>query len=520
MPFTLEGVLTSPKCFGLTKATPLQRALCRVADGLPFDNLVCEHPELLEQLEKTFGPGGLERLPGVMPKEFYLISGIRTAKSLICAAIAFRCAMTVDLAILQPWEEAVVSVVSITLKKARIIMRHLTGPLLARPNLRGLLVRDPTSGTVWLRRPQDGRIVRIEIAAGAKAGGSLVGDWSAGILFDEFTRMTGEEDGSIINFDESRNAVLGRILPGGMLAGVGSPWAPRGAAYEIVKTRWGSPSEDLVVARPPARAMNPHYWTDATIAKLRRSPKGEHVYKTDFLGEFADPESNFFTTPELEAVTRKGAWVPVPDSENGETLWDPRLVLPARDDCQHFAAIDPAMLRNAWTLVIGRREYRPDGSPRVVIVLCKQWVPARIGPLNPEIIIPEIKLLCEPYRVTEVYTDRWKSDELEKIGTKNGLSITVFGIANQDFVNLCDSLRLRVLTGAIEFPDDPEVRTDLLAIRRIARNRTMAMDLPFSTDGRHCDYVPALVVVNALAAAGVSWMEAMDVLERRGGRLG
>lgn len=514
---TLERILTSPRCFGLVTATPIQRVLCRAFDGLPFDDLLEAHPELAERidgitlLERTFGPGGLERLPNEKPREIYLITGIRTGKSLLLAAIAFQCAMTADLASLQPWEEATVPILSLTLKKARIILRHLKGPLLSRPHLRALLPREPTGSCLWVRRPHDGRIVRVEIAAGARAGGALVGDWVCGVLFDEFPRMTGEEDGSIINFDESRNAVVARIREGGMLAAVGSPHAPRGPAYEVVKKHFGNPSRALIVARPPARAMHPDYWTDAKIEELLRSPKGRHIYQTDYLGEFADPESNFFSTAELEAVTRKREV-----NEEGEL--DP-LELPYKNDCQHFAAMDPAMMRNAWTFVIARREYREDGSSKVVVVFAKQWVPGRIGPLNPEVVIAEIKAICVKYHLWEVFTDRWKSDELQSIGEKAGLTFTVYGLAGQDNVNLFDSLKLRVLTGGLELPDDPEIRTDLLAVRRVVRNRSIGMDFPFTNDGRHCDYAPSIAVVNQLAAQSSSWTDAMGKLADRGGRL-
>jgi hypothetical protein len=495
---TLERLLTSPNGFGLTKATPLQRVICRIADGLPFDDLLEQHPELAALLEKTCGPGGMARLPGVMPKELYLITGVRNGKSLICAAIGLKAALTVDLTMLLPWEEAVVSIVSISTKKAGVILRHLTGAL--DRALRPLLAREPTRSCVWIRRPQDGRIVRIEIAAGARAGGSLVSDWSAGALFDEFTRMTGEAEGKVINFDEARKAVIGRLLPGAQLVGVGSPWAPRGAAYEIVKAHWGNPSSKIVVLRPPSLAMNPFYWTEEVIEALRKSPKGEHVYRTDYLGEFADPESSFFTTAELEGVTRK----------NGP------LVLPAREGIQYFAAIDPAMLRNAWTLVVAGREYRPDGSVRVIIPLVRQWVPGRIGPLNPEIIFAEIRALCDTYRIHEVFTDKWKSEELTVIGRKVGLTVTVYGLAGQDSVRIFDSLRLRVLTGGIDLPPDSELRTDMLAIRRVVRNRTIGMDLPFTNDGRHCDYAPSLAVANELAATSSSWINAMEKVATEG----
>jgi hypothetical protein len=505
--FTLEHVLTSPRCFGLIKATPLQRACCRIVDGLELGDLVEQYPELVEQLEVTLGTNEWRNLHHSRPLEVYAISGIRTGKSLIFgAALAFRAAMTVDLSILQPWEEAVISILSITLKKARIIMRHLAGPLLARPHLRALMPRPPTTSTLWLRRPHDGRIVRIEIAAGAKAGGALVGDWSAGAYFDEHTRMVAGDEGSVVNFDEQRNAVLGRLLPGAQLVGMGAPWAPRGAAYQIHKDYFGTPREDLVVVCPPTKWMNPAYWTKERIEKLRRSPKGEHVYKTDYLGLFAAPGSGFLSPIELATVTRKGG----------------PLKLEHREGVQYFAAMDPAFRRNAWTLVITGREYLEDGRFRIDVVFAKQWIPKHDAPLKPKEILKQIAVELAGYGLTEVQTDGWRSEELASIGQDAGISVALFdGERTQEAeVRMFDAFRLRVLEQTTSLPDDPEFLGDLQAVRKIVGSRTIRMDLPVTPDGRHCDYAPALVKAHALASDAPGWMHAMGQLEKKGGRFG
>lgn len=510
MALSLERVLTSPKCFGLIEASPLQRALCRIIEGIPYDDLLEAHPELRAELATTLGPGGLERLealPPGFPREVFLICGIRCAKSLFCAAIAFRATQIVDLSPLRPWEQAVVSVLSLTREKAQIVMGHLLGPLMQHAHLRALLPREPTASTIWIRRPHDGRIVRIRIAAGARAGGSLVGDWSAGCIFDEFPRMTGEDDGSVINFDESRKAVFGRLLPGAQLVGVGSPWAPDTAAHQIVKEYWGNPSRKILVMRPPSRAMNPAYWTDAKVAELRASPKGEHVYQTDYLGNFLHPASGFFGDTELVAATRKGV--------DGEP---PAYDLPRRDDMQYFAAIDPAKSRNAFTLVIAGREFRADGSFRVVIVLARQWMPTPTAPLDSKVVMKAIAEICAGYFVYEVMTDGYLNEEVTRNGAEHGLTVTDYGLTGQDSVRLADALRLRVLNGGIELHPEPLFRQDLRSIRKIVRNRNIAIELPVTNDGRHADFAPPTLVVNDLAANAPGWQRAMGALADRGGR--
>jgi hypothetical protein len=504
---TLERLLTSPKAFGLTRATSIQRAVCRIVQGLPLDDLCEADDELAEVLERTCGPAGaascVALLPTTQPLEVYCLCGIRTAKSLICAAIALRAALTVDLDMLLPGEEACVSVVSIKLSKAKIIMRHLKGAL--RGALRPLLARKPTESTIWIRRPQDHRVVRIEIAAGANAGGSLVGDWSAGAIFDEWTRMNGEADLSVINFDDMRKAVLGRLLPGAQLVGVGSPWAPRGPAYETVQAYWGKPSERIVVLRPPAKAMNPAYWTEQRITELRLSPKGEWVYRTDYLGEFADPESAFFATAELESVIRRS---PVHAARDGKS--------------QYFAAMDPAARRNAWTLVIGARIYNDDGTYKIVVAFARQWLPRAGVPLKPEVVMKDIKAECARYGVREVFTDQWSSDAIAALGRHEKLTVTVHAMTTAEIVHCYDALRLRVLEGpkAIELHGDPYLRGDLLAVRKVVTNQAVRIALPITSDGRHADYAPPTALLCEMASSSPAWIHAMTRAKARGEGVG
>ena len=84
---TLELLLTSHHYFGLETATPVQRAVCRAIDGLPLGELWKDR-----DVRAAFGnckpPSGLGRV--LAPLELLLLAGIRSAKSLIAAACAFR----------------------------------------------------------------------------------------------------------------------------------------------------------------------------------------------------------------------------------------------------------------------------------------------------------------------------------------------------------------------------------------------------------------------------------------------
>jgi hypothetical protein len=74
-----------------------------------------------------------------------------------------------------------------------------------------------------------------------------------------------------------------------------------------------------------------------------------------------------------------------------------------------------------------------------------------------------------------------------------------------------ESLRARIADGAVELPDDPAVRADLLAIRKVVTRNGIGIELPRTTDGRHCDYAPALALAVSKTADGAlpAWVGAM-----------
>ncbi len=498
MPVTLEQLLCHRLAFGLTTASPVQRAICRCADGLPLGDLA-EDPTV----QKVFGGAeAIAQLPTEPPKELYVVAAIRSGKSLLSAALALKIALTIDLSFLAHSEIARVSVVSLDRDKSKIIMQHLMGAL-ERENglLRRYLVKSPipTEERVRVRR-DDGRIVEIVVAAGKRGGGSLVSRWTVAAVFDEACRMIGAEDG-VVNFDDMRASVIARLdlLPGAMLVVVSSPWAPRGPIFDAVQTNFGKPTRNLVLVRATGPQMNPVLWTPEACEEVRQHDYG--AYRTDVLGEFADPESAFFAAEELAMVTRKAPIESAPDKS-----------------IVYVAAMDPATRRNAWTLIIAGRKF-VSNVPHVVVAVARQWLPAPGVPLKPEHVLAEIKAVCDRYGVTEVHTDQWASDSNSAIARMMGFVVTETRRTSIEFVQLSDALRGAVLSGTVELPPVPALRDDMISMRKQVTNTSLRISLPVTNDGRHADYVPALLLAHDLAVNAASWVHAMGVLKESGGTM-
>lgn len=278
---SLETLLTHPAYFGLTTASPLQRAICRITDGLPLGDLACE-PTVVSALG---GRAAIAALPvGAPPTEIDIYSGIRTFKSLFAGVVAFARTQTVDISALRHGEIPRLTICSLDVDKAHVVFRdHLVGTIESKDALRSLLIGEPTKDSLLLRHPS-GRAIEVKVVAGARAGGQMVARWSAGVVFDEKPRMLGSEDGAVVNFDDADAAVEGRLLPGAQKIGIGSPWAPWGPAFDDVQKDWGRPTRHKVVIKAPAPALNPSWWTPQRCADLLE--KNPRAYKSDVLAEF------------------------------------------------------------------------------------------------------------------------------------------------------------------------------------------------------------------------------------------
>lgn len=477
---SLERTLVSPHGFGLVTATPLQQAICRIADGEPLSGL--ETVPLLAQADAyaediqeratlAWSIGDVRKLPASRPAELYIVGPIRSGKSLMTAAVSVCATQRCDMSLLGPGEVPRVSVVSLTTDLARVVHQHVVGRSLASRHLRNLMAGDPTTDSVMFRHPS-GVPVEVKIVAGARAGGSLVARWSAGVVFDEFTRMTGHEDG-VVNFDDARTAVSGRLLPGAQLCGIGSPWAPFGPAYAMVNQYWQDPSRERVIIRAVGPAMNPVYWTPQRCEELRR--RDPVAFRTDVLGEFADPEMSLFTASDLDAVTRP----------------NPIDVPPVHGQF-YVAAMDPATRADAWTLVIATRLR----SGIIQIVRAQQWQASKGAPLSPEAVLRDMSETLRPYNVSRVTTDQWAADALADLGARYNLWLHSENITATKKVELFESMRAMVLAKRVELPPVRELQDDIRRVRKRVTQSGITIELP-RAGGRHCDYAFATALALA-----------------------
>lgn len=459
---SLESLLTHPLGFGLTTATPLQRQLARLLDGDP--SLDPTHPDLVAAV------GDATELVGVRPSEVTMVASVRSAKTMLAAAVAVRATQTVDIADLQAGEIPRFSILSLTLDLAQVAHQHIAGTIMASPVLRELLLEEPRADSVLLRNPQ-GRPVEIATIAGKRSGSSTISRWSVGAILDEAPRMAAEGEAAV-NFDEQRRALMGRMRPGSQFLAIGSPYAPIGPIFEQVQREWRKPTRQRVVVRAPGWAMNPSYWTPERMADLKAADPD--AFRVDCEAEFAAPDAALIPPDALASATR----------HEGDLAPDPLR--------SYVAGMDAATRGNAWTFIIMSR----FGDKRRIDV-AKEWVGSKNAPLQAAEVFRDIARLCHAYRIQAVHCDQWGADPLSELALQQGVTLLPRMTPSKDRWEQASRFRTELLEGRLEMHPHPRMREDLLRVRKVATMAGVRLELPMGGDGRHCDFIPALMLASA-----------------------
>lgn len=495
---TTEALFCSPLAFGAGiyasggRPTPVQRAICRAADGLPLGDLAND-PAVLRSFG---GEEAILRLPNEPPKELFCVCCIRGGKSLLAACIAFKIALTIDMSFMGKGEVGRVSLVATDKDKAGACFSHLMIALELEGGILGqFLVKTPKPTTERVRiRRLDGRVVEIVVAAGKRAGASLISRWTLAAVFDEAARLVGSSSGGVVNFADMRSGVIGRLslVRGAQLVVVTSPWIAEGPVYEAVRDHHGRPTKYMVVVRAPGPDMNPSVWTPEAVEEMRGDPSKEQEFQSDALGNFVNIESGWLIDQDIEK------------SLNGRTA----DTLEPADGVYYVAAMDAGLKGNSWTLVIlGVIPDNDPGRTKYFVALTWQATGSRANPLNVEETLGRIRRLVREFAVTDVWTDSWGSEFIRQAGDTVGVNIRVDDDTTAEKDQRHIMLKATMLAGHFEGSPETAWRADMISARIRRTPNGEKLELPLTRDGRHADYVPATLLAFSKGSIGPGWAD-------------
>jgi hypothetical protein len=196
------------------------------------------------------------------------------------------------------------------------------------------------------------------------------------------------------------------------------------------------------------------------------------TYQTDVLGEFANPESGLLSAAAIDAATRKEPFE-----------------LPFQPGGHYAAAIDPSDGKpggNGWSLAIGQRVRGEQGQPFYRTVLVREW-----RGLSPDECLKQAADDCRRYNLSVATTDQYAAASNADLARRHGLTLierkTTAPSKLADWTNYASLMS----TGAIELSPDPQLRTDLLGVKKKTTATGSTIVLPRTADGRHADKAAA-----------------------------
>lgn len=473
VPRTLEELVTGQRYAGLD-ASPLQRATVRLADGRGAGAELTD-----DELERYLGSAAWRALDAP-PRGVCMVAGVRGGKSRLAVCAAIWGALSASLAGVESYEPVLAVIVGPTVRAARQTFRQLLG-VMRRDGLRDRIVGKPTADSVVLRRP-DGREVTLTVVPATAGGESVRGVWLAAIVVEEAASWRSETDGAAVSAEDTLDAALPRVLPGGQTWVISSPGAPSGLLHDVWKRHWGAPGErdghgrvPWLVVHAPTRALNPSY-DAARIEALRRENPDKCAREHD-----------------AAWTSAVDAWIPHEWVSRATRPHPP--VLPRERGCQYVAAMDPATRGNGWCLVVGTRRRGDDGVPRMSVVLAREWRGAQSSPLDPARVLRELAATVRPFGVTQVLTDQWAADTLRALARElnTGVMLVERAAQGDELREMYEAVRLALALQDLDLTPEPaELAHDLRGARRVLTPAGIRIEWARTSDGRHGDFGPAL----------------------------
>jgi len=385
-------------------------------------------------------------------REAFVIVGRRGGKSLISALVATYLACFRDYTeVLAPGEVGTLMVIAADRRQARVIFNYISA-FLQTPRLKSM-VASQLKESIALDNH-----VTIEIhtcSFRATRGYTLIG-----VIADEVAFWSSD------NSANPDTEVLSALRPGlattkGLLLGISSPYAKRGALFHAFRDHFGKPS-DVLVWKATSREMNPTLSMATVAAAYARDTASA---RAEYGAEFRDDVVGFLSLEVIESCVVRG-----------------RLELPPLGDVGYAAFVDPSGgSSDSMTLAVAHREHE-----RAVLDLVRE-VPA---PFSPESVVQEFADTLKHYRISTVTGDRYAGEWPREQFAKRGIQ---YRTAEKTRSELYLELLPALTSGQAELLENKRLIAQLVGLER--HTSRLGRDSVDHSPGSHDD------VANAAAGA-------------------
>lgn len=270
--------------------------------------------------------------------------------------------------------------------------------------------------------------------------------------------------------------------PTAPIVSFGSAWLRWGKFNQAIEG--GTDAGRHVIGPAPTWVAAPHITEEST----RRKERNLVMWKREYACIASEgTEESLFSPELLDRCTRRG-----------------QQTVPKEPGVTYVAFMDPALYRNAWTLVVaGRRKV--GERIRRSIVYNREWRPERGMPLDPDPVLKDIRGAIASYGLDSVYSDQAGMPHVSN-AMRLGLNVHILTSTQARKIATANDMLVRLSDGEDELPPDPQLRADLLNVRQVLIASGFTIRLIETPDGRHSDYAPP-----AMGALDLCRLDPVDV---------
>lgn len=416
---------------------------------------------------------GLDELPTAPRRTVAGQAGGRGGKtSQLGSTKALHAAWTVPLPTLGENEHAVSLIVSSELVFARQALSFCIGYVNASPVLRRALVGKPGADSLTLRRP-DGKLVDVRVrAAGARGKGGRAFTL-AGAFFDEAAFFY--DDSGVVNDREIYRACSPRIVPGGQLWMLTTPWVEGvGILEEELASDWGKHAETLCFRGVGTRALNPSWDPTGEIEAKERRNDPENAEREIDAKPLVAGTAQFFSREAIEAMFDPSL---------------PQIIAPA-PGMVCAAGGDTGFVKNSSALAIVQRLEHGNEPATFRLNRSEERKPEPKLPLDPKAVAQDFADIFVPYGTREWVTDTHEAQEVADALVAKNCSVVLVPEPREVFV----AARTVIHEGRVKAPPNPRLRAQLRGVvAKPMPGGGTQIRIPQARDGSHGDLATAFV---------------------------
>lgn len=427
--------------------------------------------------------GDIDEIPPIARRTVVASMGRDSGKTQLGAGIGLYKLVTCDLSRLGPGDVGTVAIVAPREKTARIALRRAVALVQRSPELRRRLVGVARKDGFTLRRP-DGHEVVFEVFAASAGGASLRGPSFIAVVFDEAAQF--RDSDAAVNDADLYQAVMPRVLPGGIVLFLSTPWTEAGLFWTLANQNHGAP-QTAVVAKASTLVMrdgDPHLAESIEAERQRDPDNAAREFDAEFMSTGGEL---FFESRSLDDAIDDGLYLPVTSLLAGESVG---------------IGADIGLVKDSSALVaLGSTGMRGQARFRVLQILEKR--PEKRTPLKLSEVVHAFAGEVRTYRASGFMADGHAREPAREWATQERIQIHARPEGPNVKFDLHVALREAFRDRRIAIPRHPRLLAQLRSISaRPLPGGQWKISSPRRIGLAHGDLVSALVLAHHSAGGG------------------